>query len=117
MLKMIRQTYKSSMSSSLFNKNWLVAKRCLDIFISLTCLLLFSPVILLIALTVILDSPGNPFFVQKRVGRNGGLFNIFKIRTLYLKHFGILPGEEPEDYRITRIGKYLRRSKLDELPQ
>lgn len=53
-----------------------------------------------------------------RAGRNGKQFTIFKFRTLYLEHFGIVPGEEePEAYRITRLGKYLRRSKLDEIPQ
>jgi len=86
--------------------------------IAIPCLLLFTPLILLIAFLVRLDSPGNPFFMQTRTGRNRKPFSIFKIRTLYIQHFGIFPGEdEPDNYRITKIGKFLRRSKLDELPQ
>ncbi len=112
------KTYRNSISSRLFNKGWRITKRCFDLFISLTCLLLFSPLILLMAILIRIDSPGNPFFIQKRVGRDGSYFHIFKMRTLYLEHFGIFPGEEePDEFRITPIGKHLRLSKLDELPQ
>lgn len=95
------------------------AKRGLDIVISLPGFLLASPLLLLLALLVRLDSPGNPFFSQKRVGLRGKPFTIFKFRTLYLEQFGVyLEGEiEPHDFRVTRLGRYLRRSKVDELPQ
>lgn len=94
------------------------AKRIFDLLIALPCVLLLSPVILIIAILVMLDSPGNPFFTQIRVGKNGKLFIIFKIRTLFIDQFGIFLEEElVNPGRITRLGKFLRRSKLDELPQ
>jgi lipopolysaccharide/colanic/teichoic acid biosynthesis glycosyltransferase len=95
-----------------------ISKRLIDLFLGIPCFFLLVPVILLIAFAVRLESVGNPFFIQTRIGRNGRPFQIFKIRTLYLEHFGILGREEePEDFRITKVGKFLRRSKLDELPQ
>ncbi len=104
--------------NSVSNKTGLTTKRLIDLLIAIPCLLLFTPLILLIAFLVRLDSPGNLFFMQTRTGRNRKPFSIFKIRTLYIQHFGIFPGEdEPDNYRITKIGKFLRRSKLDELPQ
>ena len=100
------------------NKKWLVIKRLMDLAIGLPSLLVLGPVILTIAILIRLDSKGNPFFLQEREGRNRQKFKIFKFRTLFLEHFGVLPDEEvPHPRRITRIGKYLRRSKLDELPQ
>src|SRR4051812_39070600 len=99
-------TNNDTIKSSLFHANWLIAKRSMDLLIGLPSLLVTSPLILLMALLVRLDSPGKPFFTQVRVGRNGRHFTIFKMRTLYLEHFGIFPrDEEPDDYRITRLGK------------
>ena len=104
--------------SPIYNSGSLMIKRLFDLLISLPCFVIASPVIILIAIVVRLDSPGNPFFTQVRVGKNGKRFLLYKIRTLYLHHFGIFPGEEsPAPHRITLIGKKLRQSKLDELPQ
>lgn len=115
---MIEDKDKCLTKSTLFLRGSLTLKRSIDLFSGLLGLLICSPFILLMALLVRLDSPGNPFFTQVRVGKNGKHFIIFKIRTLYREHFGIVPDEEgPCDYRITRLGKYLRVSKLDELPQ
>jgi undecaprenyl phosphate N,N'-diacetylbacillosamine 1-phosphate transferase len=109
---------RSSLNSPLFNPGWLAIKRMIDLIFSILLLAAFIPVICIILILVVLDSSGNPIFLQHRVGKDGKLFTIFKIRTLYLHHFGIIPEEiQPAAHRITRIGKHLRRYKLDELPQ
>jgi lipopolysaccharide/colanic/teichoic acid biosynthesis glycosyltransferase len=94
------------------------AKRCFDLFFSLPGLLLLTPIFIAISIWIKLDSPGPIFFRQERVGYRGKLFRIFKFRTMCLdaetKGQQITVGEDP---RITRSGKFLRKLKLDELPQ
>jgi lipopolysaccharide/colanic/teichoic acid biosynthesis glycosyltransferase len=79
-------------------------------------LLLLAPLLLLVALAVKLDSPGPVFFRQERVGRHGVPFHIHKFRTMRTGATGlqITVGADP---RITRVGAWLRRSRVDELPQ
>ena len=93
-------------------------KRVLDLILSSFLLVVLSPLLLLIALSVKLDSPGPIFFTQKRVGRNGELFRIFKFRSMYADspQYEASP-HSSFDPRITRIGRLLRRLSLDELPQ
>ncbi|MFY8117841.1 MAG: sugar transferase [Roseateles sp.] len=93
-----------------------MAKRAFDLLLSALGLLLLAPVLLLIALWVKLDSPGPVFFRQERVGRFGRPFFIHKFRTMRVDNAGlqITVGVDP---RITRAGRVLRASKLDELPQ
>jgi lipopolysaccharide/colanic/teichoic acid biosynthesis glycosyltransferase len=92
------------------------ARRALDLLVSAAALLLLSPVIVLVALAVKLGSPGPVIFRQVRVGQGGRPFTLLKFRTMR-------PGERgPEvtrgsDPRITRVGKLLRASGIDELPQ
>lgn len=103
---------------ALQNKRWLAIKRLTDLVIGVPCLIVAIPLVLMIAILIWLDSPGNPFFLQIREGRSRKPFVLFKFRTLYLEHFGSLPDDEiPSPHRVTRTGKFLRRSKLDELPQ
>lgn len=95
-----------------------MAKRLFDLAFAVLALLLLSPLLLVVALWVRLDSPGPVFFRQQRVGRNGQLFRIYKFRTMHtgaeLKGPQLTVGA---DIRITRSGTWLRDSKVDELPQ
>lgn len=95
-----------------------MSKRLFDILLSSLGLLMLAPVLLLIALAVKLDSPGPVFFRQERVGRFGAPFRIHKFRTMRHDQGGKgLQITVGADSRITRVGGFLRRSKLDELPQ
>lgn len=93
-------------------------KRTLDVGVSALALLLLAPLLLAVAVWVKLDSPGPVFFRQVRVGRHGVPFRIFKFRTMTVAPPGSgLQITASGDLRITRAGQFLRRSKLDELPQ
>lgn len=92
--------------------NWL------ERFIALIALILLSPLFLLIMLAIVIDSPGWPFFSQRRVGKDGIYFWMLKFRKMY--NFVPKDGKgitTKHDVRLTRMGRYLERFKLDELPQ
>ena len=93
-----------------------MVKRLFDLFGAATALLLLSPLLLLTALWIRLDSPGPVFYRQERVGRHGVCFRIHKFRTMRAGAAG-LPLTVGDDPRITRAGAFLRRTRLDELPQ
>jgi len=105
------------------------SKRVFDIALSAAALPFVLPVLLLVALAVRLDSPGPILFRQQRTGRHGTRFAMYKFRTMVrdaeamkasLAHLNILPPPDfkiPNDPRITRVGGFLRKSSLDELPQ
>lgn len=96
----------------------LALKRLMDVVISGAALLALWPVFLLIALAIVIDDPGPVFYRQVRVGRGGKEFRIFKFRSMVVnadkKGLQITVGQ---DSRITRVGAFLRRTKLDELAQ
>jgi lipopolysaccharide/colanic/teichoic acid biosynthesis glycosyltransferase/glycosyltransferase involved in cell wall biosynthesis len=104
-------------------------KRLMDILGALIGLILTSPIILLAALAIRLDSVGSPFFLQERAGEFGKPFRLVKLRTMILgadKRLGEVLGANslkgpvfkiPNDPRVTRVGKFLRKSSIDELPQ
>ncbi|HZG01654.1 MAG TPA: sugar transferase [Chitinophagales bacterium] len=93
-------------------------KRLFDIVLTLTALVVLFPILLLIGMLVVLDSKGPMIYKQQRIGKNEKPFWLFKFRTM--KHHsdkqGLLTIGE-RDPRITRLGYFLRKSKLDELPQ
>lgn len=94
-------------------------KRCIDIIISLVGLILFSWLFLIIIIAIVIDDPGPIFFSQKRIGKEKKSFKIYKFRTMKISTPGDIPThllENPEQY-ITGVGRFLRKSSLDEIPQ
>lgn len=91
-------------------------KRALSLAASLAGLILGAPLLLLIAAWVRLDSTGPAVFRQKRVGRDGKPFTLYKFRTMHVDADPEAPAQA-DDERITRAGRFLRRTRLDELPQ
>lgn len=91
--------------------------RLFDIIFSLLILIIFLPLFLIFSLLIIVNSKGPVLYLQKRVGKNGRIFNLVKFRTMYVnadKQGFLTIGN---DKRITSVGKFLRKYKLDELPQ
>ncbi len=98
---------------------YLKIKRIMDIVLSLIALIIFFPVFTILAVAIKLDSEGPVFFKQKRVGKGKTHFYILKFRTMRIDTPKDVPThllENPEQY-ITRMGKFLRKTSLDELPQ
>jgi lipopolysaccharide/colanic/teichoic acid biosynthesis glycosyltransferase len=116
-------------AKSLNESAYLLLKRSIDIFISLLMMPAVVPVILLCALLIKLDSPGPIFYLQERTGRGGRRFKMYKLRTMVhdaetlKKKYSSLNTQTypdfkiPDDPRITKIGKILRRTSMDEIPQ
>jgi len=97
----------------------LIYKRVFSVVFSAIALVLMSPLMLLIALAIRLDSAGPAIFRQRRVGQNGKIFTLYKFRTMLdgADQEGNHPPAELADSRFTRVGSFLRRTRLDELPQ
>jgi len=111
-------------------RDWqILFKRSIDLVASALALVLLSPVLLVICVAIKLDSPGSPIFKQTRVGRGGGRFTCYKFRSMYTdaesKVQGLREMNEAsgpifkmrQDPRRTKVGRILRRTSLDELPQ
>ncbi len=105
-------------------------KRLFDILLSLTALVLLSPMMLITALMIIIKDPGSPFFTQERIGRNGKHFRIYKMRSMYKNaesaKAALIAHSESEgiNFRIRNdprvlgsLGRFIRSSSIDELPQ
>ncbi|XME03212.1 sugar transferase [Lachnospiraceae bacterium C1.1] len=105
-------------------------KRLIDIVASFVGIIITSPIMLLTALAIKIDSPGPVFFVQKRVGQNGRVFKMYKFRSMCAEaesQKSVLAAENgmedeimfkmKDDPRVTRVGKFIRRTSIDELPQ
>jgi putative colanic acid biosynthesis UDP-glucose lipid carrier transferase len=89
-----------------------------DFFLSVVLLVLLTPLLLAIALAIRLDSPGPVFFRQARLGWGGKRFHIWKFRSMHVHDdHGVVVQARPGDPRVTRVGAFLRRTSLDELPQ
>lgn len=94
----------------------LFIKPFFDFIISLVALLILSPLLLIATILLFLANKGNPFFVQKRPGKNGEIFKIVKFKTMTDEKDSI--GHLlPDSQRLTTIGKFIRKTSLDEIPQ
>jgi len=95
-----------------------VLKRALDLALASLGLLLLTPLLVVIALAVVLDSPGPAMYLGRRTGRGGREFHLYKFRSMTAGADRTGPGiTSAGDRRVTRVGHFLRRHKLDELPQ
>ena len=104
-------------------------KRLFDIVVSLICLTVGLPVYLIVALAIVIDDPGNPFYVQMRTGKNGRKFKMYKFRSMYKdaekRRAELLSQNEADgpifkianDPRVTKVGRFIRKTSIDELPQ
>ncbi len=114
----------------LTGKSYLVAKRILDLFLVLLSMPFWFPVVVLVALAIVVTSPGAPvIFPQARTGKNGQRFRMYKFRTMVpnaealkekYSHLNELQWPDfkiTNDPRVTKVGKFLRKTSLDELPQ
>jgi sugar transferase (PEP-CTERM system associated) len=95
----------------------LLTKRTIDLLVSLCVVVLSLPVMLLIAVAIRLDSPGPVLFRQERIGRFGRVFLMLKFRSMRADAHLTPPPPDAPDPRVTRVGRFLRRTRLDELPQ
>jgi lipopolysaccharide/colanic/teichoic acid biosynthesis glycosyltransferase len=95
-----------------------VIRRAVDIVVSSSALALSSPVLALAMLAVRLESPGPALYSQRRAGRDGRPFEVLKLRTMVdgAEHIGAGLAVNADDPRVTRVGAFLRRTSLDELP-
>ncbi|MCP4052712.1 MAG: sugar transferase [Mesoflavibacter sp.] len=91
-------------------------KRILDFIASLIAIIVFSPIFMLVTLLLLLNNNGSVFFFQKRPGKNEKIFNIIKFKSMTDKkdeNGKLLPNEK----RLTKVGKFIRKSSIDEIPQ
>lgn len=99
-------------------KGTAIVKRIFDLSSAVFGLIILSPIFLVAALAIKLDSPGPVFFRQKRIGQHGIPFRIFKFRTMTVTQNSDAPEiTAANDERVTGIGSFLRQHKIDELPQ
>lgn len=121
------KTYKEVLTK---RKPYKMVKRIMDIVLSLIALVLLSPIFLIIALAIKLESKGPVFFKHTRIGKNGKIIKIYKFRSMVENAEDLIKEFTPEqmkeykenykltnDPRITKVGKVLRKTSLDELPQ
>jgi len=103
---------------SLSTSSYLLVKRLIDFVFSLFMLLLLSPILVLFCILIPIESTGSPFFYQRRLGKNGKDFKLIKLRSMFLDAEKNGPQwASKEDPRVTRIGTFIRKTRIDEIPQ
>lgn len=106
-----------------------VCKRVFDVVCSLIALVILSPLFLIVSAVIMIDDFGNPFFVQERTGKNGKVFKMYKFRSMKINaeeeleelmkynEYSDIHFKMRDDPRITRVGRFIRKTSIDELPQ
>ncbi|AJI09842.1 MULTISPECIES: sugar transferase [Bacillus cereus group] len=100
------------------SKIYLGIKYLLDVMFSLVGLIVLMPIILIFSILIILESPGSPFYLQERLGLNGKRFKVIKLRSMRSDaEKNGAKWAEKNDPRVTKIGLFIRKTRIDELPQ
>lgn len=127
--KMVSGYPMATFAASVIESNWVIIKRLIDIVLGLLGCILSAPIILITAIPLLIESPGPLIFKQQRVGKNGRLFNIYKLRSMYVdaeeRKAALMQANKMDglmfkvdnDPRITKVGKFIRKCSIDELPQ
>ncbi len=127
--KMVSGYPMATFAASVIDGNWMVIKRILDVIIGGIGCIISTPIILITAIPLLIESPGPLIFKQQRVGKNGRLFNIYKLRSMYVdaeeRKAALMKSNKMDglmfkmdnDPRITKVGKFIRKYSIDELPQ
>lgn len=125
-LEEVQTEYKNEYSKTIM---YFVIKKIIDLLGSIIGLILLSPILIITAIAIKLDSKGSVFFIQERVGKNEQVFNMYKFRSMVidaeeklykLKDKNEMSGpmfKMKDDPRITKIGRFIRKTSIDELPQ
>lgn len=121
---------QSNVKTKISKKVYIKIKRVIDVILASIALILLSPVFAIIAIAIKIDSKGPVFFAHKRIGKNGNIIKLYKFRSMVINAEELIKLFTPEqmkeykanykltnDPRITKVGKFLRKTSLDELPQ
>lgn len=121
---------QSDVKTKISKKVYIKIKRVIDVIFASIALILLSPVFAIIAIAIKIDSKGPVFFTHKRIGKNGNIIKLYKFRSMVINAEELIKSFKPEqmreykenykltnDPRITKVGKFLRKTSLDELPQ
>ena len=124
---------QSDVQTKVSKKVYIKIKRVIDVILASIALILLSPLFAIIAIAIKIDSKGSVFFAHKRIGKNGKIIKLYKFRSMTTKYktfdefYETLTDKQKEEWnqnykleddpRITKIGKFLRKTSLDELPQ
>lgn len=121
---------QSDVKTKISKKVYIKIKRVIDVILASVVLILLSPLFAIIAIAIKIDSKGPVFFAHKRIGKNGKIIKLYKFRSMVINAEELIKSFTPEqmreykenykltnDPRITKVGKFLRKTSLDELPQ